>query len=34
MVTDANGTILRVNRAFAEVTQYSVDEVVGKTPAF
>lgn len=32
MVTDANGTILRVNSAFTACTGYSADEVVGKTP--
>jgi len=33
MVTDAGGTILRVNRAFSEITGYSAEEVAGKTPA-
>ncbi len=33
MVTDAQGTILRVNRAFEELTGYSAAEVMGKTPA-
>ena len=32
MITDAQSTILRVNRAFQEITGYSADEVVGKTP--
>ncbi|MGO4581184.1 EAL domain-containing protein [Cupriavidus sp. 2TAF22] len=32
MVTDASGTILRVNSAFTEGTGYTADEVVGKTP--
>lgn len=32
MITDADTIILRVNRAFAEMTGYSADEVVGKTP--
>ncbi|MGF6602946.1 diguanylate cyclase (GGDEF)-like protein/PAS domain S-box-containing protein [Paraburkholderia sp. GAS448] len=32
MVTDANGTILRVNSAFTECTGYTADEVVGRTP--
>lgn len=32
MVTDANGVILRVNRAFSETTGYSAEEAVGKTP--
>lgn len=31
-ITDANKTILRVNRAFTEITGYSADEAVGKTP--
>ncbi|HTY98269.1 MAG TPA: EAL domain-containing protein, partial [Rhodocyclaceae bacterium] len=33
-VTDVDGVILRVNRAFSEVTGYGNDEVVGRTPAF
>ncbi|OHC69709.1 MAG: hypothetical protein A3H93_09830 [Rhodocyclales bacterium RIFCSPLOWO2_02_FULL_63_24] len=33
MVTDSESTILRVNRAFTELTGYSAAEVVGKTPA-
>ena len=33
MVTDANGTILRVNRAFEEVTGYSAAEAVGQRPS-
>ena len=33
MITDAHGNILRVNRAFEEVTGYPADEAVGKTPA-
>lgn len=33
MVTDAHGVILRVNRAFSELTHYQAEEVVGKTPA-
>jgi PAS domain S-box-containing protein len=32
-VTDANNRILRVNRAFTEITGYSNEEVIGKTPA-
>ncbi len=32
MVTDANAVILRVNRAFTEITGYTVDELVGQTP--
>ena len=31
-VTDANNTILRVNRAFTEITGYSDEEAIGKTP--
>ena len=33
MVTDAHGTILRVNRAFEQLTGYGAEEVIGKTPA-
>ncbi len=32
-VTDATGTILRVNRAFTNITGYSADEVIGKNPS-
>jgi diguanylate cyclase (GGDEF)-like protein/PAS domain S-box-containing protein len=32
MVTDAHSVILKVNRAFSEITGYSAEEVVGKTP--
>jgi PAS domain S-box-containing protein len=32
MITDPDGNILRVNKAFSEITQYSADEVVGKNP--
>jgi diguanylate cyclase (GGDEF)-like protein/PAS domain S-box-containing protein len=32
LVTDASGTILRVNKAFAEITGYAAHEVVGKNP--
>ena len=32
MVTDANQVILRVNRAFTEVTGFSAQELVGRTP--
>lgn len=32
MITDPDGNIIRVNRAFTEITQYSVDEVIGKNP--
>lgn len=34
MITDANKVILRVNRAFSEVSGYSAEEVIGKTPQF
>ncbi len=30
IITDAHGTILRVNRAFTEITGYEVDEAVGE----
>lgn len=33
VVTDANATILRVNRAFTEITGYSPEEVAGKNPS-
>ena len=32
MVTDANNNILTVNKAFADMTGYSADEVIGKNP--
>jgi len=32
MVTDANSVILRVNRAFTELTGYSAEEAMGQTP--
>ncbi len=32
MITDADGVILRVNRAFTETTGYSTAEAVGQTP--
>lgn len=32
MITDTNGVILRVNKAFTETTGYTADEVVGQTP--
>jgi diguanylate cyclase (GGDEF)-like protein/PAS domain S-box-containing protein len=32
MVTDANSVILRVNRAFTEITGYTSEEAVGQTP--
>ncbi|MDP2792521.1 MAG: EAL domain-containing protein [Sulfurisoma sp.] len=33
MVTDARGVILRVNRAFTQLTGYSAEEAIGRTPA-
>jgi diguanylate cyclase (GGDEF)-like protein/PAS domain S-box-containing protein len=33
MVTDPNGVIVRVNRAFTSLTGYSAEEAVGRTPA-
>jgi diguanylate cyclase (GGDEF)-like protein/PAS domain S-box-containing protein len=32
MVTDTNGIVLRINKAFAETTGYSPEEIVGQTP--
>jgi two-component system, chemotaxis family, CheB/CheR fusion protein len=32
VITDAQGTIITVNDAFTQVTGYSLDEVIGKTP--
>lgn len=32
MITDSNSVILRVNRAFTEITGYTAEEVVGLTP--
>ena len=32
VITDAGGTILRVNQAFIEITGYSADEVLGQSP--
>ena len=32
LITDANGVILRVNKAFTKCTGYTADEVVGQTP--
>ena len=32
LVTDANGTILRINEAFTRETGYRVDDVVGRNP--
>lgn len=33
MVTDCNGIILNVNRAFTAITGYSADEVIGRRPS-
>jgi len=33
LITDPKGVILRVNAAFTQVTGYSTEEVIGKTPA-
>jgi diguanylate cyclase (GGDEF)-like protein/PAS domain S-box-containing protein len=32
LITDARGVIVRVNRAFSEITGYSAEEAVGQTP--
>lgn len=32
LITDANNVILRVNRAFSEMTGYEANEVIGQTP--
>ncbi|MCX7096655.1 MAG: PAS domain S-box protein [Methylococcales bacterium] len=32
LITDADNVILRVNRAFTEITGYSAEEVIGKNP--
>lgn len=32
MITDAETVILRINRAFTEVTGYTAEDIVGKTP--
>lgn len=32
LITDAQSTILRVNRAFSEITGYAAEEVIGKNP--
>lgn len=32
-ITDPNGRIIRVNKAFSEITGYSKEEVVGKNPS-
>lgn len=34
MITDPEGNIVRVNKAFSEVTGYNADEVIGKNPRF
>ena len=33
MITDAQGTIVTVNRAFSRVTGWAAHEVIGQTPA-
>lgn len=33
VITDHHSRILRVNRAFSEITGYTADEVIGRTPA-
>jgi diguanylate cyclase (GGDEF)-like protein/PAS domain S-box-containing protein len=33
MITDGRGTIMRVNRAFSDLTGYEAEEVVGRSPA-
>lgn len=33
-VTDAEGRLIFVNKAFSHITEYSSEEVLGKTPAF
>ena len=32
MITDKNGKIVSVNKAFEEITEYKKDEIIGKTP--
>ena len=32
LITDANAKIIRVNRAFTEITGYTLEEVIGKNP--
>ena len=34
MITDKDGKILRVNQSFTELTGYSADEVLGRSPSF
>ena len=34
LVTDAEGVILRLNKAFSRITGYSAEEVIGVTPSF
>ena len=33
IITDARGRILRVNEAFTRITGYSIEEMIGRTPA-
>jgi len=33
LITDVNAKIVRVNRAFSEITGYSTEEVIGKNPS-
>lgn len=33
LITDANSRILRVNQAFSQITGYTAEEVLGRTPA-
>ena len=32
LITDANNSILRVNRAFTEITGYTIEDIIGKNP--
>ena len=34
LITDAQASIIKVNRAFTEITGYSPDEVIGKNPVY